>query len=79
MTEDKKHNFYCYLCKYSTSKSADWLKHQKTRKHLRDGISKTTICNILLSLIPPTNGKIVVNDKFNIFKNISNYKRLISF
>ena len=46
MTEEKKHNFNCYLCKYSTSKSADWIKHQKTRKHLREGIPKTTICNI---------------------------------
>jgi ATP-binding cassette subfamily C protein len=44
-----------------------------------NGSGKTTLCNILLSLIPPTNGKIVINDKFNIFKNISNYKRLISF
>jgi ATP-binding cassette subfamily C protein len=44
-----------------------------------NGSGKTTLCNILLSLIPPSNGKIIVNDKFNIFENISNYRRLISF
>jgi ATP-binding cassette subfamily C protein len=44
-----------------------------------NGSGKTTLCNILLSLIPPSNGKIIINDKFNIFENISNYRRLISF
>lgn len=44
--EDEKEGYYCYLCKYKTIKNTDWLKHQNTKKHQRNGKAKTTICNI---------------------------------
>ena len=46
MTEEKKEGFYCYLCQYTTKKNNDWLKHQLTKKHLRNGKPKTTTCSI---------------------------------
>lgn len=46
MAEEKKYEFNCYLCKYGTSKCTDWIKHQKTKKHLRNGLPKTSTCNI---------------------------------
>ena len=46
MTEEIKDEFYCYLCEYKTKKCSDWLKHQKTQKHLRNGKPKTTICSV---------------------------------
>lgn len=46
MTEEIKKGYYCYLCDYTTSKNSDWLKHQNTKRHLRNGKPKTTICSI---------------------------------
>jgi hypothetical protein len=43
---DEKNGYYCYLCDYRTTKNSDWIKHQTTKKHLRNGQPKTTICNI---------------------------------
>jgi len=52
MSEDKKTDFYCYLCKYGTSKCTDWIKHQKTKRHLTNETPKTntySICNFTTS------------------------------
>ena len=32
---NKTKNFYCAKCDYTTSKKSDYLKHMKTKKHLR--------------------------------------------
>jgi hypothetical protein len=46
MTEEVKEGYYCYLCEYTTEKNSDWLKHQNTKRHLRNGKPKTTTCSI---------------------------------
>ena len=46
MTEEVKEGYYCYLCEYTTKKNSDWLKHQNTKRHLRNGKPKTTTCSI---------------------------------
>ena len=46
MSEEKKEGYYCYLCDYTTKKNADWLKHQNTQRHIRNGKPKTTSCSI---------------------------------
>ena len=45
----------------------------------KNGSGKTTLCNILLTLLSPVSGKIIVDNKFDIFKNVGSYRRLISF
>ena len=43
MTEEIKEEFYCYLCEYRTKKCSDRLKHQNTKKHLRNGKPKQCV------------------------------------
>lgn len=43
--EEHTEGYYCYLCEYRTTKNSDWIKHQSTRKHLRNGKPKTTKCD----------------------------------
>ncbi len=43
--EKNKKEFYCYLCDYRTTMSADWLKHIRSKKHERQGKPKTTKCD----------------------------------
>jgi hypothetical protein len=46
LVKDKnKKKFYCYLCKYKTTMSADWLKHINSKKHERQGKPKTKKCD----------------------------------
>lgn len=45
----------------------------------KNGSGKTTLCNILLTLLSPVSGKIIVDNKFDILKNVGSYRRLISF
>ena len=40
--EEHTEGYYCYLCEYRTTKNSDWIKHQLTKKHLRNGKPKTT-------------------------------------
>ena len=46
MIEEVKEGYYCYLCEYTTKKNSDWLKHQNTKRHLRNGKPKTTTCSV---------------------------------
>ncbi len=41
--EQKKFN--CVECNYHTSKNSDWLKHEQSSKHLRNGQKKPTQCS----------------------------------
>jgi hypothetical protein len=43
MAEIKEFN--CITCNYSTNKHSDWIKHEKTQKHLRNGKQKITKCD----------------------------------
>ena len=43
-TKNKK-EFYCYLCKYKTTKSSDWIKHINSKKHTREGKPKNSKCD----------------------------------
>lgn len=35
LTENKKISFYCDICNYTTSKKHDYIKHEKTQKHIK--------------------------------------------
>ena len=45
--KDIKHKFtaYCESCDYNCTRASDWIKHNKTQKHLRNGEKKETKCN----------------------------------
>lgn len=44
MSEVKK-EYNCITCNYGTDKHSDWIKHNNTMKHLRNGTKKITKCN----------------------------------
>jgi hypothetical protein len=43
---EKKKSFFCDLCKYTTIKPSDWIKHIESAKHQRNGNKKTKKCDI---------------------------------
>ena len=43
---DLNKKWTCILCKYGTNKPSDWIKHNKTKKHERNGKNKPICCNI---------------------------------
>lgn len=45
----------------------------------KNGSGKTTLCNIILSLIEPNSGKILIDKKYDIKENLSNYRSKVSF
>ncbi len=44
-TTHNKFNKYCELCDYGTQYASEWLKHVKSNKHKRGGLSKETKCD----------------------------------
>jgi len=46
MTDQNKRVYSCFMCEYKTTKCTDWIKHQQTKKHLRNGKKKISICEI---------------------------------
>ncbi len=45
----------------------------------KNGSGKTTLCNLILSLIEPNSGKILIDKKYDIKKNLSDYRSKVSF
>lgn len=45
----------------------------------KNGSGKTTLCNIILSIIKPQNGKIIIDDNFNLKDHLDEYRSIISF
>ena len=43
---ENKKKFNCELCKYSTIKPSDWIKHIESLKHQRNGNKKPRRCDI---------------------------------
>ena len=41
---ENKKTFECSLCKYSTIKPSDWIKHANSEKHKRKGEKKSKKC-----------------------------------
>jgi hypothetical protein len=42
----KKQELFCKLCNYTTTMQSYWLKHIESQKHLRDGLKKSTKCDL---------------------------------
>jgi hypothetical protein len=45
ITESIK-KWHCDLCKYGTNKPSDWIKHNNSKKHERNGSKKPVYCNL---------------------------------
>ncbi len=45
----------------------------------KNGSGKTTLCNIILSIIKPKNGRIIIDDTYNLNDHLKEYRGIISF